>query len=94
MERIARQGKTNPVIMPTVLKKDGFDFRIYFNDHSPPHVHVFKAGGQAKISLTEGPGGLEILGVDSLSNKDVKRALEIVIENQQELANKWEEIYG
>jgi hypothetical protein len=37
--------------MPTVLRKDGFAVRIYFNDHLPPHVHVFKGGGQVRISL-------------------------------------------
>jgi len=35
--------------MPTVLKKDGF--RIYPNDHLPAHVHVFKAGREAKNKL-------------------------------------------
>jgi Domain of unknown function (DUF4160) len=24
---------------------------MYFDDHDPPHVHVFKAGGQAKITI-------------------------------------------
>lgn len=77
--------------MPTVLRKDGFDFRIYFNDHLPPHIHVFKAGGQAKISINDDS---ELVQVEGMNNKDVKRALEIVMEHQQELLQKWEEIHG
>ena len=80
--------------MPTVLRKDGFDFRIYFNDHLPPHVHVFKAGGQAKISLNDDNGDSELVQVEGMSNKEVKRILEIVMEHQQELLQKWEEIHG
>ncbi len=37
--------------MATVLRKDGFSVRIYTNDHLPSQVHVFKAGGEAKINL-------------------------------------------
>ena len=46
--------------MPTVLKEDGFNIRIYFNDHSPPHVHILKAGEEAKISIED-----EIPGINS-----------------------------
>ncbi len=37
--------------MASVLTKDGFSVRIYTNDHLPSHVHVVKAGGEAKINL-------------------------------------------
>ena len=30
--------------MPTVLREQGFEVRIYTLDHPPPHVHVAKAG--------------------------------------------------
>ena len=80
--------------MPTVLKKNGFAVRIYFNDHLPPHVHVFKGRGQAKISLrgeTEYP---ELVQIEGMSNKEAVKALEIVTEHQIELLKKWEEIHG
>jgi hypothetical protein len=68
--------------------------RIYFNDHLPPHVHVFKGGGQVRISLggeTERP---ELIQIEGMSNKDVAKALEIVTEHQLELLEKWKEIHG
>ena len=57
--------------MPTVLRLDGFEVRIYLNDHEPAHVHVFRAGGEAKIKL--GLGGQEpmLLQVTpKMSNRD------------------------
>jgi Domain of unknown function (DUF4160) len=80
--------------MPTLLRQDGFEIRMYFNDHDPPHVHAFKAGGQVKVGL----GSLEVspslLLVQGMSDKDVKKAIAIVMEHQAELLDKWEEFYG
>ncbi|MCY7272298.1 MAG: DUF4160 domain-containing protein [Phormidesmis sp. CAN_BIN44] len=80
--------------MPTLLRQDGFDIRVYFDDHDPPHVHVFKAGGQAKIEL----GRLDVLPslilVQGMSVKDAKAAISIVTEHQTYLLEKWEEYHG
>lgn len=38
-------------LMPTVLRKNAFEFFFWSNDHSPAHIHVFKAGGEAKFNL-------------------------------------------
>lgn len=78
--------------MPTVLRKDGFSIRIYFNDHSPAHVHIFKAGGQAKISLeTDIP---ELLEVEQMPRADIKKALKLVLDHRDDLLDKWREMYG
>jgi len=37
--------------MPTVLREDGFEVRIYTFDHPPAHVHVAKAGAIVRIEL-------------------------------------------
>ena len=37
--------------MPTVLRVGGYRFIIFTNDHNPPHIHVQRAEGGAKISL-------------------------------------------
>jgi hypothetical protein len=47
--RIARPHEI--AAMPTVLRKNGFEFFFWSNDHSPAHIHVFKAGGEAKFNL-------------------------------------------
>jgi hypothetical protein len=38
--------------MATVLRRDGFDFRIYTKDHEPGHVHIVKAGEVVIVVLT------------------------------------------
>lgn len=37
--------------LPTVLRREGYEIVIYFNDHVPPHVHVFKGAGEVRIYL-------------------------------------------
>jgi hypothetical protein len=79
--------------MATVFNKDGFSVRIYFNDHLPSHVHVFKAEGEAKINLGSESERPTFLGVWNMSNKDATKALNLVIEHQTELLEKWREIH-
>jgi Domain of unknown function (DUF4160) len=76
------------------LREDGFEIRMYFNDHDPPHVHAFKAGGQAKVGLGSSGVTPSLLLVQGMSDKDVKKAIAIVTEHQVELLAKWEEWYG
>jgi predicted ATP-binding protein involved in virulence len=79
--------------MPTVWRQDGFEIRIYFNDHDPPHIHAFKAGGQAKVQLGNlgEPPSLQL--TKGMSAKDAQKAVEIVKEHQATLLTKWEELH-
>jgi hypothetical protein len=76
--------------MPTIIKQDGFRIVIWPNDHLPPHVHVFKNDAEVKITLTE-PTVFNVEG--KISNKDLAKALNLVIEHQVELLEKWREIH-
>jgi len=76
--------------MPTVLRRDGFDFVIYFDDHNPPHVHVFKAEGEVKIELDP----LTAVGIWRMKRKEVWRAKQITMEQQAYLLDRWREING
>lgn len=60
--------------MPTVYRQDGFEFRIYTNVHDPPHVHVFKAGGQVKIAMGDEETNPTVLLRKGMSDKDVVKA--------------------
>ncbi|MEQ9485335.1 DUF4160 domain-containing protein [Coleofasciculus sp. F4-SAH-05] len=80
--------------MATILRKDGFSVRIYTNDHLPSHVHVIKAGGEAKINLgseTERPSFVKIW---KMSDSDAVRAMKLVIAHQTALLEKWRDIHG
>lgn len=77
--------------MPTIVRQDGFRIVIFPNDHIPPHVHVFKGGAEVKIELGEEPSLLSIEG--KIGNKDLEKALNLVVEYQTELLEKWREIH-
>jgi hypothetical protein len=76
--------------MPTVLRRDGFEFVIYLDDHNPPHVHVFKADGEGKIELDP----IVVAGVWRMKRNDVRNAKHIASENQTYLPDRWREING
>jgi hypothetical protein len=54
--------------MPTVLRVEGFPFRIYPADHQPPHIHAYKAGGVARIALS---APVIIISYEGMSERDV-----------------------
>jgi hypothetical protein len=61
--------------VPTVIREEGFEVRIYTFDHPPPHVHVAKAGAIVRIDLATFDV-TEIVG--DISDRDVKRAERLV----------------
>lgn len=80
--------------MPTVLRKDGFNFVIYTDDHEPAHTHVKRAGKEVVINLGDEntkPYVRENLGMNT---KNRRKALGIAAENQDYLIEKWREIHG
>ena len=80
--------------MPTLIRQDGFDIRMYFDDHDPPHVHVFQAGGQAKIAIGDSTTAPSLLLVQGMNSKEAKAALRVVTQHQTHLLEKWEEYHG
>jgi hypothetical protein len=76
--------------MPTVPSRSGFDVRIYFNDHAPPHVDVIRHSGEARIGIVP----VMILGVHSLSRREAAKAKELVEEEMEFLLHKWVALHG
>ncbi|KKJ00821.1 DUF4160 domain-containing protein [Prochlorothrix hollandica] len=79
--------------MPTILRKDGFRIVIYFDDHLPCHVHAISGDSETKINLGDRahpPTIVEHRGKRSSALK----ALQLVVEHQNELITAWEEIHG
>jgi len=68
--------------MPTILRKGGFEVRIYLNDHIPAHVHVFKGSGEAKINIGDENLAPEWISVSpGMSDKDAVKALKLVADH-------------
>jgi hypothetical protein len=74
--------------MRTVLRADGFIVKIYFNDHAPAHVHVFKSGTESVIALEP----VILLRVWRMTQVDVSNAMRMVKENRNLLPRAWQEI--
>ena len=77
--------------MPTLIRENGFEVRIYTLDHPPPHVHVAKAGAINKIDLAT-QEVTEIVG--AISDRDVKRAERLVAKHAQLLREEWTKLHG
>lgn len=77
--------------MPTVLRKNGFDFKINTEDHEPMHVHVWYQGRQVLINLE---AEVSIRRNYGLNRNELRQALIIVEEYQSFLQTKSREIYG
>ena len=76
--------------MPTVLREEGFEGRIYTFDHPPPHVHVAKAGAIVRIDLAT-HAATEIVG--TISDRDVKRAEQVVARHAKRLKEEWTKLH-
>ena len=79
--------------MVTVSRGQGLRAVIFLDDHEPAHVHVF-GDGQAKINLLGKDSKPELAWVDSMKRSEVRRAMQIVIERQDELLARSEGIDG
>jgi hypothetical protein len=77
--------------VPTIIREDGYEVRIYTLDHPPPHVHVAKAGAVLKIDLATCQV-IEIVG--AISDREAKRAEGLVAKHVQLLKKEWANIHG
>ena len=77
--------------MPTLIREEGFEVRIYTFDHLPPHVHVAKAGAIIKIDLSTHQV-TEIVGM--ISDRDVKRGEQLVAKHADFLSAEWTRLHG
>ena len=75
--------------MPTVLRRNGFDFRIYNNDHEPMHTHVWKAGREVVVNLGSVDTKPYVRENRGMRKTDERRALRIAAFYQGFLIGEW-----
>jgi hypothetical protein len=76
--------------MPTVLRERGYQFIIFTNDHLPPHIHVRRAEGGAKVNLVQ----IEVVEHYNLNRRQLNEIIELVNQHRDFLLKKWNEIQG
>ena len=77
--------------MPTVLEIEGFRFFFYSADRNePPHIHVRKAGHEAKFWFNP----IRPAHLGRFKHKDLRRMNEILEENQAYFLERWNEQFN
>ncbi len=76
--------------MPT-LRIAGYKFRFYSSDGSePPHVHVFRGGGRAKVWLRP----VAVARNRGFNGPELNRVVKLTQWHQGELLEAWHAHFG
>tara|TARA_R110002051_G_scaffold89901_1_gene158433 strand:- start:844 stop:1083 length:240 start_codon:yes stop_codon:yes gene_type:complete len=79
--------------MVTIYRAHGLRVIIYTDDHEPAHVRVF-GDGQAKINLV-GPDGVPTLvWAEGMKANVLRRAMQLVRDQQEQFLTRWRDIHG
>ena len=79
--------------MVTIHRAHGLRVIIFTDDHEPAHVHVF-GDGQAKINLIGPDGAPTFIWAEGMKANDLRRALQLVRDQQDQFLARWREIHG
>ena len=74
--------------MPTILRKNGFTFFFYSNEHRPIHVHVRRGDGEAVFEVED---GVELRESQGMRVKDLARAEALALQHRDLIVQKWHE---
>jgi hypothetical protein len=74
---------------PTVLSQNGYQIKIYPNDHPPPHVHVIRAEKEAKVSLDP----IEVKTNYGFNQRAIGDILDMIEAYQEELLAAWDKLH-
>lgn len=80
--------------MPTVFKQNGFRFFFYSNEGNPLeplHIHILKAGAEAKFWLEP---EIKLARNDGFDAKTLRVLATMVSENQDLIKRAWHEYFS
>ena len=73
---------------PTIFRYKGYRFFFFSREEKRKHIHVYCSKGEAKFWLEP---NIELANNYNLSDKKIKKLLNIIKENKDELSSCWEE---
>lgn len=79
--------------MVTIHRAHGLRVIIFTDDHEPAHVHVF-GDGQAKINLIGPDGAPTLVWAEGMKANELRRAVQLVRDQQEQFLARWREIHG
>lgn len=80
--------------MPKAWEQDGYRFLIYYNDHTPSHVHVHKAGREVIINLGDENTKPAIRKRKRMEEHEALKVLKIACKKRELLRKEWSAIHG
>ncbi len=75
------------ICIPVVYRINNLIFKIYFNDHGKPHVHITSVDGEAKVELET----FKVIKSKKFTEKNLLKALKIIDENKEMFLKIWRE---
>lgn len=76
--------------MPTLLLVEGYRFYFFSLEGSePPHVHVHRGGGKAKLWLSP----VELASARGFTPTELRRVHELTDEHAQYFLQRWNEYF-
>jgi hypothetical protein len=79
--------------MVTIFRAHGLRIVIFSNDHEPAHVHVL-GDGHAKINLLGADGKPALVWAEGMKRSEVRRAMDVVTEQQAAFLARWRKMHG
>ena len=76
--------------MGEIFRFKNLKFKIWSNDHAPPHVHIDGPDAHAQINLET----LNVMKANGFSIKDLKIIQQQVFVRKIKILEKWEELHG
>ena len=80
--------------MPTVHRAGNLRFVVFLDDHGSPHVHVFSAGGEAKLLLAEADGRPALVWARGMDRGSLRRAMTETLAHGDKLLLAWRRVHG
>lgn len=76
--------------MPEIAREGKYRLCVYYNDHPPPHVHVYFEGKNIRVNLID----LSIMGNPNIKQYVIKEIRQVVKKYAGEALRVWERKSG
>ena len=78
-------------VSPTVFRDGPFRFFFFSREEERLHIHVQSADGEAKFWIEP---EIELARNHQLSDQDLRRVLQLVVDHEQEIRDAWQRHFG
>lgn len=76
--------------MPTVLVINGYRFFFYMNEHEPIHIHVSKAGKEARFVLVP---EIDLTYCRGLKKGEIREIIDIIEKHYDTFIDAWKNTF-